>query len=106
MIWSLVMPPRPAAPFFFFLMIRRPPRSTLFPYTTPFRSEGVEASSAGDDDESKEVPGRSRHSLNRKRPIHWLWGLPREQSVGLLQSLDIALSNPLVGALEIGRAHV
>src|SRR5574340_1490934 len=30
-----------AAPFFslfFFLMIRRPPRSTLFPYTTLFRS--------------------------------------------------------------------
>src|SRR5256885_11818521 len=29
--------------FFFFLMIRRPPRSTLFPYTTLFRSfENVE----------------------------------------------------------------
>src|SRR5256885_9607599 len=26
------------ATFFFFLMIRRPPRSTLFPYTTLFRS--------------------------------------------------------------------
>src|SRR3712207_9105170 len=25
---------------FFFLMIRRPPRSTLFPYTTLFRSHG------------------------------------------------------------------
>src|SRR2546430_13734444 len=37
-------------PFFFFLMIRRPPRSTLFPYTTLFRSrtvsEEVAASSA------------------------------------------------------------
>src|SRR2546430_10486206 len=28
--------------FFFFLMIRRPPRSTLFPYTTLFRSLGIE----------------------------------------------------------------
>src|SRR5258707_3119554 len=27
---------------FFFLMIRRPPRSTLFPYTTLFRSRGLE----------------------------------------------------------------
>src|SRR2546430_13671470 len=27
--------------FFFFLMIRRPPRSTLFPYTTLFRSYGL-----------------------------------------------------------------
>src|SRR3712207_8562414 len=28
--------------FFFFLMIRRPPRSTLFPYTTLFRSGVLE----------------------------------------------------------------
>src|SRR6267143_2708606 len=28
----------PHSLFFFFLMIRRPPRSTLFPYTTLFRS--------------------------------------------------------------------
>src|SRR5256885_17268652 len=27
--------------FFFFLMIRRPPRSTLFPYTTLFRSSRI-----------------------------------------------------------------
>src|SRR3712207_7663874 len=40
--------------FFFFLMIRRPPRSTLFPYTTLFRSvdllapvEGVAVGVAG-----------------------------------------------------------
>src|SRR3989442_1452528 len=30
--------PHLVAQFFFFLMIRRPPRSTLFPYTTLFRS--------------------------------------------------------------------
>src|ERR1039457_1190367 len=30
--------PRPAGRIVFFLMIRRPPRSTLFPYTTLFRS--------------------------------------------------------------------
>src|SRR6266852_4904110 len=30
--------PSPRLFFFFFLMIRRPPRSTLFPYTTLFRS--------------------------------------------------------------------
>src|SRR5260370_23137806 len=29
----------PNTRFFFFLMIRRPPRSTLFPYTTLFRSK-------------------------------------------------------------------
>src|SRR3989454_1499594 len=33
--------------FFFFLMIRRPPRSTLFPYTTLFRSRAGEGRSRG-----------------------------------------------------------
>src|SRR3712207_9043980 len=33
--------------FFFFLMIRRPPRSTLFPYTTLFRSEHGQAGGVG-----------------------------------------------------------
>src|SRR2546426_8942646 len=41
--------------FFFFLMIRRPPRSTLFPYTTLFRSQwdfvpGVDKQRCGLDD--------------------------------------------------------
>src|SRR5256885_5226106 len=31
----------PSSSSFFFLMIRRPPRSTLFPYTTLFRSIGA-----------------------------------------------------------------
>src|SRR3712207_7777811 len=35
---------------FFFLMIRRPPRSTLFPYTTLFRSQH------DDDDEGEVLP--------------------------------------------------
>src|SRR3712207_8155837 len=37
---------------FFFLMIRRPPRSTLFPYTTLFRSE-IEHALAGVHDEER-----------------------------------------------------
>src|SRR5450432_4720908 len=49
--------------FFFFLMIRRPPRSTLFPYTTLFRSQLVRFGDGGgphdvgpafDDDRSEE----------------------------------------------------
>src|SRR5947207_6585624 len=34
--------------FFFFLMIRPPPRSTLFPYTTLFRSSGISGSAVAD----------------------------------------------------------
>src|SRR5256885_5534399 len=39
---------------FFFLMIRRPPRSTLFPYTTLFRSQRTPPEHAGG-------AGRSAH---------------------------------------------
>src|SRR2546430_11734839 len=35
--------------FFFFLMIRRPPRSTLFPYTTLFRSVSARQGRAQDE---------------------------------------------------------
>src|SRR2546430_13585890 len=46
---------------FFFLMIRRPPRSTLFPYTTLFRS-GVPARAV-----EMLVPGIERNSEDRPR---------------------------------------
>src|SRR2546429_1385046 len=47
---------------FFFLMIRRPPRSTLFPYTTLFRSIRVRGLGAGNGSgqllaKSLDVPG-------------------------------------------------
>src|SRR6185436_20803862 len=42
--YRLIDNPSPLSliPLFFFLMIRRPPRSTLFPYTTLFRSNPYE----------------------------------------------------------------
>src|SRR3712207_9523124 len=46
--------------FFFFLMIRRPPRSTLFPYTTLFRSllqPPREATPAPPGEHQGDVPG-------------------------------------------------
>src|SRR3989441_8444581 len=46
--------------FFFFLMIRRPPRSTLFPYTTLFRSVLLA---------EEQVPGSG---LEREAPEHRL----------------------------------
>src|SRR3712207_8938326 len=41
--------------YFFFLIIRRPPRSTLFPYTTLFRSDWTMK------------PSRSKRSAKRRR---------------------------------------
>src|SRR3989441_6377748 len=56
--------------FFFFLMIRRPPRSTLFPYTTLFRSlEGgllLPGAHAGQSQpEHLDQPRRLAHGLGR-----------------------------------------
>src|SRR5256885_11335076 len=54
--------------FFFFLMIRRPPRSTLFPYTTLFRSIGAHSrvrSSAGR--ACRGARRESRGSASRRR---------------------------------------
>src|SRR2546430_17676541 len=45
---------------FFFLMIRRPPRSTLFPYTTLFRSPALleEVHAAEEQEQDRDVTGR------------------------------------------------
>src|SRR5256885_17057459 len=69
--------------FFFFLMIRRPPRSTLFPYTTLFRSQpgawaaktvmlivGIGISVAG---------YVTVHALLGSDELDFLWGLVRRR---------------------------
>src|SRR5579863_10629742 len=59
--------------FFFFLMIRRPPRSTLFPYTTLFRS-ALEAGGGHVGalfDMRKEAELRSEeHTSELQSPVH------------------------------------
>src|SRR5438874_13667635 len=57
---------------FFFLMIRRPPRSTLFPYTTLFRSPAagfLDTDRGAARHRAARVPGadRPRHLLERRR---------------------------------------
>src|SRR2546427_2521274 len=67
---------------FFFLMIRRPPRSTLFPYTTLFRSDQVppDAVPAGHGGPQRDVRGRVGARTSR-------WGPPRsEEHTSELQS--------------------
>ena len=64
--------------FFFFLMIRRPPRSTLFPYTTLFRSG----------DESQRVAQATSIALRT------------------IESRDDIVEKGLRRRFEIGRAHV
>src|SRR5256885_11248492 len=54
-------------PSFFFLMIRRPPRSTLFPYTTLFRSRSSRSSRLTRGDVGRPFTGR-RSLAGRKGP--------------------------------------
>src|SRR3712207_9132872 len=96
---------------FFFLMIRRPPRSTLFPYTTLFRSRRPGALDRRREQPLRAAPGPRAHGRavpldpagegQERRPLGALRaarGLPRDAA-------------PLPrrrrgGPVEIGRAHV
>src|SRR5256884_6309454 len=71
---------------FFFLMIRRPPRSTLFPYTTLFRSR-------------MEYSSRGQHSLY---PLDAVLGLPaRSYSYEIQRRLvKAAVKGPFDEAIE------
>src|SRR3712207_7311573 len=46
--------------YFFFLMIRRPPRSTLFPYTTLFRSRATGSAAPAAATAARRSPGPAR----------------------------------------------
>src|SRR6266480_6781320 len=63
--------------FFFFLMIRRPPRSTLFPYTTLFRSERTARSSPERPAPMGCYPGRRSSRPARRRISRRSCVLPR-----------------------------
>ena len=76
---------------FFFLMIRRPPRSTLFPYTTLFRSglERIEIASSGDGEAhgdgvafAESVGLRLRHDLEASHRIAISWRSRLGQGTG------------------------
>src|SRR6266581_7030933 len=57
---------------FFFLMIRRPPRSTLFPYTTLFRSldDLLEDWLAADRPAFEGVKRSEEHTSELQSPVH------------------------------------
>src|SRR5438876_7387807 len=61
--------------FFFFLMIRRPPRSTLFPYTTLFRSQAMQSATAMRRSHRKAArcvfrPRSEEHTSELQSPVH------------------------------------
>src|SRR6266404_766323 len=71
---------------FFFLMIRRPPRSTLFPYTTLFRSRRARRRTwrtAARRRAGRRRPGRSRRTAAREAAI-----FPQEEGLQVLRRED------------------
>src|SRR5918995_3298939 len=102
--------------FFFFLMIRRPPRSTLFPYTTLFRSVAVVAApllwhephqrdttaeSTGPPCPALELPARPLDDRRRREPVV---AIPRPLAtlavVGLGHDDDPGAHPPVGGELR------
>src|SRR5258708_37911868 len=67
--------------YFFFLMIRRPPRSTLFPYTTLFRSQPRRGGAR------RARPRSARHGA-RRRLVRQRLPARSEEHTSELQSPD------------------
>src|SRR3712207_9052349 len=92
----------------FFLMIRRPPRSTLFPYTTLFRSQEMVKdinkntvdfipNFDGEEKEPSVLPSRFPNLL-----VNGSYGI----AVGFATNLAPHNLGEVVDCIKIGRAHV
>src|SRR5258708_27043255 len=87
--------------FFFFLMIRRPPRSTLFPYTTLFRSAlpGTQAvvqkfrEICGD----RPVARSEEHTSELQSPDHLVCRLLLEKKKKRTRTITLRQPAPAVG---------
>ena len=88
-------------------MIRRPPRSTLFPYTTLFRSINIETELKHNVDYGA-LGYHVGKLVKNKKP--YFKGLPKDAGTDQLKALGAAMAASgavaLYHAEEIGRAHV
>src|SRR3712207_8142315 len=93
--------------FFFFLMIRRPPRSTLFPYTTLFRSllyvpghAFVTLEDLGDELLALAVPG-NLEAFDLARWCHEVAEVRSEEHTSELQSRQYLVCRLLLEKIKI-----
>src|SRR5687768_18155037 len=95
---------------FFFLMIRRPPRSTLFPYTTLFRSRGGQADAPGSSRKrclSTSPPRRSEeHTSELQSRLHLVCRLLLEKKKREKADAAWECSLKLPGLQRSSRNHV
>src|SRR2546426_6299435 len=103
---------------FFFLMIRRPPRSTLFPYTTLFRSRlyvrrlpvryqsAVRAFPDARRFFHVQAGGRSEeHTSELQSPCNLVCRLLLEKKKKRIVSLDLVIQQEIDSCLPRTRAH-
>src|SRR6266581_2349692 len=88
--------------FFFFLMIRRPPRSTLFPYTTLFRSISDFEPDHEQHEDQAELGNRSEeHTSELQSPVHLVCRLLLEKKkpneIRLITSRQMSTSSSTIG---------
>src|ERR671922_193393 len=84
--------------FFFFLMIRRPPRSTLFPYTTLFRSSRTVSCGA------RRAPPRRSRGGSRSPPVSARGQTPARKCHANVTGVCRTPSIP--GVSRVSRGHV
>src|SRR5258708_35860036 len=102
-------------------MIRRPPRSTLFPYTTLFRSTTLESSSPSRDDLAGKIRPNTRlvYLESPSSLLYEVLDLPALAAVARRHGIAVATDNTWSGgwfyqplehganlSIQIGRAHV
>src|SRR5438876_9296179 len=93
-------------PIFFFLLIRLPPNSTLFPYTTLFRSRPRRAAGAGQQG-ARAAPARRRdlrpprseeHTSELQSPVHLVCRLLLEKKKEVIM---VGVAAIIAGAIFI-----
>src|SRR5258707_4657975 len=93
---------------FFFLMIRRPPRSTLFPYTTLFRS--AENRDADWSPQSRIAPATCRcspqtRSATAPKGSHVAGAIRSEEHTSELQSRQYLVCRLLLEQISLSSRH-
>src|SRR2546429_6513933 len=89
--------------FFFFLMIRRPPRSTLFPYTTLFRSHAsVTPSRIRYERLATEQTNRASRALDRLAPLRIALLMNREDRRAVLAVTGVGRHISVGGEADVG----
>src|SRR5258708_18706319 len=88
---------------FFFLMIRRPPRSTLFPYTTLFRSRdrgGLHREHQGQAGGDRARRRSEEHTSELQSPDHLVCRLLLEKKKKTVKIYSILRSDMIIPAIK------